>query len=235
MELVKKKDNKLIFIAEISETLANAIRRYTHQIPVIAIDEVEIFKNDSALYDETIAHRLGLIPLKNSKKTSGKMKLSAKKEGGVYSGELKGSAEVVYDKIPITLLDKGQELEFTATLKTGKGSEHSKFSPGLMFFREVNEVLFDKNLVDEVRKIFPETNFSEKKGKLIFTDNKEVEITDVLEEISEKNDKKIEVFPTNKILINLETFGQLEVEEIFKKSIEVLKKDFLEVSKKIGK
>ena len=58
------------------------------------------------------------------------MKLKTKKEGFVYSGELEGDAEVVYDKIPITLLDKGQELEIKATLKAGKGEEHEKFSPG---------------------------------------------------------------------------------------------------------
>ncbi|MBI2057159.1 DNA-directed RNA polymerase subunit D, partial [Candidatus Pacearchaeota archaeon] len=123
MKLIKKKTDKLIFSAEVDNSLANAIRRYISQIPIVAVDEVEISKNDSALYDETLAHRIGLIPLK-AKKQTGKIKLDSKKEGIVYSGELKGDAEVVYDKIPITLLDKGQELEIKATLKSGRGFEH---------------------------------------------------------------------------------------------------------------
>jgi len=84
METIVKKNDKLIFSAEISNSLANALRRYVQRIPISAIDEMEISKNDSALYDETIAHRVGLIPLKG-KKQKGIVKLKAKKEGYVYS------------------------------------------------------------------------------------------------------------------------------------------------------
>jgi len=41
------------------------------------------------------------------------------------------------DKTPITFLNKGQELEIKATTKMGRGVEHSKFSPGLMFYRNI--------------------------------------------------------------------------------------------------
>ena len=136
MKIMNKKDKQIEFIAETVESLANAVRRYLNQIPVIAVDEVEISKNDSPLYGETIAHRIGLIPLKMDKliseKTIVKLKLSAKKEGIVYSGELTGGVKVVYDKIPITSLKKGQELEIVAIAKVGKGNKHSKISPRIM-------------------------------------------------------------------------------------------------------
>lgn len=136
MEIIENKDNQIIFKTEITESLANAIRRYFDEVPVLAIDEVEISKNDSSLYDETIAHRLGLVPLKMDKKVKKvKLKLSVKKEGFVYSGEL-SPKKVVYEGIPLTLLNKGQEIELVATACQGKGSEHSKFSPGLMFYRD---------------------------------------------------------------------------------------------------
>jgi DNA-directed RNA polymerase alpha subunit len=55
MKKIEKNENQIIFTAGMNETIANSIRRYIGQIPVLAIDEVEISKNDSALYDETIA------------------------------------------------------------------------------------------------------------------------------------------------------------------------------------
>ena len=72
MKIINKKNNQMTFSAEIDESLANAIRRYVDQIPILAIDEVEISKNDSPLYDETVAHRIGLIPLKMEKTISEK-------------------------------------------------------------------------------------------------------------------------------------------------------------------
>ena len=135
MKIIEKKNDQIVFEAKIEDSLANAIRRYVNHIPIIAVDEVNIFKNDSPLYDETLAHRVGLVPLKMDKsaKKEAKLKLSVNKEGMVYSGELKGDAKPVYDNIPLTFINKEQEMEFEATIKIGKGIEHSKFSPGMMF------------------------------------------------------------------------------------------------------
>ncbi|MDP2673074.1 MAG: hypothetical protein Q8O84_04645 [Nanoarchaeota archaeon] len=232
MELIKKKTDKLIFSAEMDNSLANAIRRYISQIPIVAVDEVEISKNDSALYDETLAHRIGLIPLK-AKKQTGKIKLDSKKEGIVYSGELKGDAEVVYDKIPITLLDKGQELEIKATLKSGRGFEHAKFSPGLMFFRNILELKIDKKFKDRIKKVCPNANIKESENQIIIIDDQEEEISDVCAGIVEKTGEKPEIKELPELIIKLESFGQISTEAIFEKSIDELRKDLEEVSKKL--
>ena len=67
MEMKENTSKKITFISDLNISLANAIRRSVNEIPILAIDEVDIYKNDSALYDEIVAQRLGLTVLKNQK------------------------------------------------------------------------------------------------------------------------------------------------------------------------
>jgi len=235
MQIINKKDNQIKFKAEISESLANSIRRYINQIPVIAIDELEISRNDSPLYDETIAHRMGLIPLKANSKKPINLKLSSKKEGSVYAEEIKGDAEIVFGKIPITTLQKGQELEMNITTRIGKGSEHNKFSPGVMFYRNVVDVKLKGDCPKEILKICPKKVFQEKNGKVVVGDTDSCDMCEACVEECIKQGKKdsLELNPTKELVITLESFGQLEIKEIFKKSIETLKKDLAEIGKKL--
>jgi len=237
MKIVEKNENQIVFTVEIEDSLANSIRRYINEIPVPAIDEIEISRNDSPLYDETIAHRMGLIPLKADKtvkeKTTTKLELNSKKEGMVYSGEMTGNIKVVYDKIQITFLNKGQELEITATVKAGKGSEHSKFSPGFLYYRNVLEIIMDEELKNEIKSACLYHEIKEKGKKIMVMDNKKNEILDICEEISLEHGKKPEVEPKDELIITLESFGQMEAKDIFINAIEILKKDLSGVSKKI--
>ena len=232
MELISKKDNKIVLKISMDEGLTNSIRRYVNQIPLVAIDEVEISRNDSPLYDETIAHRMGLIPLKQNKKIS-VLKLDVKKSGMVYSEELKGDVEPIYDRIPITLLNENQELKISAHTKTGTGNEHAKFSPGFISYRDVVEISIDRNIAEKIKQIFPKVEIQQKGNKAIIIDDGEKEVYDICEGISEREGKEIEVKPTNEVVVLVESFGQIKAQDIFKKSIDILKKDLNEVAKKI--
>jgi len=240
MRLINKKENKMEFALEIGESLANTIRRYVYQVLVLAIDEVEISKNDSPLYDETIAHRLGLIPLETPKgageNSVATLKISTDKEGSVYSGELKGNAKVIYGKIPITILNKGQEFELVAKAKMGRGIEHVKFSPGLMAYRNIVEVKIEKDCPQDILSKLPQEDLKSKDGKIIVEDSLKLDKYEILaEECKEKGKEGIKITPTEELVIDIESFGQITPEEILKKSIEELKRDLSSLSKQVAK
>ena len=235
MNLIQKTKEKIIFSAEIDESFANAIRRSVNEIPVLAIDEVEIYKNDSALYDEIIANRLGLTPIlmekgmefkeecsckgKDCSKCTVQLKLSKKGPGVVYSSDLKGKTEAVYDKMPIVILREDQELELVAFARLGLGKDHAKFSPGLVYYRNLAEIEIKNS---EALKKCSETC----PLGLISTDKKEginnVWKCDMCEACVEACKKEgiegISVKPSGELVFFIESWGQMEAKDIFQEA-----------------
>ena len=161
------------------------------------------------------------------------MNLNIKKEGYIHSGELKGKAQVVFENIPITALNKGQELILEATARMGKGVNHSKYSPGLIFYRNVLEVSIGKDCPEEILNECP--GGKEVLGKKIVVETaSECDAYEIGEEMAKHSGKDcIKITPTKELSITIESFGQMKKEEIFKNAIEMLKKDLTSVSKKI--
>jgi DNA-directed RNA polymerase subunit D len=194
-----KEKNKMDFITDMPISLANAIRRSALEIPIMAVDEVEITKNDSALYDEIIAHRIGLIPIKTDK-SSKEVKFKLKEIGPktVYATDIKPSIETDY-KIPIVILDNEQELEIVAEARLGKGIEHIKYSPGLVYYRH--------NLEPEVLDFV----YVDENGKVVY-DEGEMDVKKLSEEQKNKIKK---VKEANELTISIESWGQISAKDIF--------------------
>jgi DNA-directed RNA polymerase subunit D len=237
MKIIENKKEKLSCLLETEEGLANAIRRSCLEIPILAIDEIEFYKNDSILYDEVMGLRLGLIPiitpgdmdLKEDCKCKGKgcsncqveFKLNAKGPCIVYSKELKGKEDVAYEEIPIVELSDGQELSFVAKARLGKGIEHTKFSPGLIYYSNTPLIeKVDKKDVEEKQIIHvEEKEFNEikKEEKIAY---------DFINENVEYNGEIIHIKPNKEeILFTIEPWGQISAKEIMLKAIEALKKN----------
>tara|TARA_Y100000034_G_C6891791_1_gene410380 strand:+ start:200 stop:898 length:699 start_codon:yes stop_codon:yes gene_type:complete len=231
MEIIQKTPEKIVLRTNAGYNLANAIRRSVEEIQVLAIDEVEIFKNDSALYDEVLAHRIGLVPLKTEPKMGPKTEVSLKLKktgpGKVYSGDFEGSAKIVFDKIPLTLLENKQEVEIVATAKLGSGIEHAKYIPGLVYYRNLQEVKSGDSKIEEIVKNSSGEIKPEKKGSKWVCDLNEAEVDD----LKKLNNDCVE--DSNELLVFVESFGHLDSEKILSHAIDILKKNLKEFEKAV--
>ncbi|HUU75007.1 MAG TPA: DNA-directed RNA polymerase subunit D [Methanoregulaceae archaeon] len=133
-----------------STAFANAIRRaMIGQVPTLAIDEIRIYDNTSALFDEMLAHRLGLIPLRTESSCYVRREkctcngegcpactvtytLSVEGPGTIYSRDLipaDPTAEPADPNIPIVKLTKDQKVVLEAKAVFSAGEEHAKWQP----------------------------------------------------------------------------------------------------------
>jgi len=220
MEIINKTPEKMVVRTSMNYSLLNAIRRSVEEIPVLAIDEVEIFKNDSALYDEVLAHRIGLVPIKNdgkiSAKSTGTLSLKKSGPGKVYSGDFKGDVKVVYNSIPLTILEKDQEIEIVASANVGTGLEHTKYVPGLIYYKNLFEVKSGNSKIEGIIQHSSGAIKNEKKGTKWVCDLNDHQVDEI-----KKIDKE-SISDSNEFLLFVESFGMIDAEKIFSKAIETL-------------
>ncbi len=246
IKMISKCNKEAKFIFEGHASYANALRRVCmSEVPTIAIDIVEILKNDSAMYDEILAHRLGLIPLRTDIKmysSKGKgpkevtLTLKAVGPGYVYSEDLKSRDPFVvpyFGKMPITYLDQGKELEFSCKAILGDAKEHAKFSPCHVTYKSYPkvEMLSQPKNALEFMNVCPKKVFSVENDTIV---PKNIEACDMCSLCSERYPELVKVGrKQDKYIFELESFGQLEPMEILEKAREILIEKTKEMASKV--
>jgi DNA-directed RNA polymerase subunit D len=179
LEILEQTEYKLVFIIEgISIEMVNALRRIIlTEIPVMAIDEVIILKNDSPLYDEIIAHRLGMIPLKTDLETYNlpqscecggfgcplcQVSLTCEITNNtnapleIFSGDLNSNDPKIIPVnpyIPIVKIDKNNKVIIEAYAILGKAKDHAKWQAvSNVAFRYYPIIEFNENELKDIEE-----------------------------------------------------------------------------------
>lgn len=246
IENIEKKKNKMVFILrDASPHFANALRRtIINEVPTMAIEDVEFRKNNSALYDEMVAHRLGLVPLKTDLKSYdlpedcsckgegcakcqviGTLKVKEVKANTVVTAsEIKFKDPAIkpaFPDMPITLLLKGQDLECEVTAVLGKGKVHAKWVPAHVHYKYLPEIDIGKiDNPEEIAKSCPVHVFEVKSGKLIIKNINACHLCTACVDASDGNVKLNE--KETDFVFYVESFGQLDVDEIINKAVDIV-------------
>lgn len=239
--------------------LANAIRRAAmREVPVMAVNEVEFKKNDSAIYDESLAHQLGMLPIKTPlsgyalpsecAKCRGEgcsqcqVELSVKAEGPVtvVSGDLKPSDEdagPVSPSVPIVKLLEGQELQFTAIARMGLGKDHTRWKPGIVVYKYMPMIDIDLKKCDACKKCIdacPKDVYEIRDGKLHVKDLEACSECKACAQACKEGAIEISSDPT-KFVFKVESTGALPPDQIILRAVDSLKDKFGEFSKLVKK
>jgi DNA-directed RNA polymerase subunit D len=237
-----KKTGKLSLLIEgTDEVFANTIRRMIiEEVPVLAVEDVEIRENNSALYDEMLALRLGLTPIKTDYssynlpeecKCGGagcaqcqlKIELKSDKPGVVYAKDAKSTdpkCTFVYPKMPFVKLIKDQKIDLTMTAVMGKGKVHTKWTPALVYYK--NEPKLTIGNVKDPQAIMEKCTDGVLvlKGNKITVDESKIYTTQLAEFYAEL-DENIKLEYTGNIIFFMESWGQLGCKEILNKSVDL--------------
>lgn len=261
VKLIEKEKGSMIsfMIKDTTPANANALRRaIISEVPVMAINDVEFRRNSSLLYDEIIAHRLGLIPLttdiksynlpskcnceaKGCARCQVKLTLKAKGPEIVYASELKSddpAIKPVYPKMPIVKLLKNQFLELEATATLGQGMVHTKWSPGTVHYKqrpiiEIKETKEPCHKCEQCVEECPVDVFEFKNNKLSIIKENYLKCT-LCEACMDTCPEHVTVTPTNDYIFYVESFGQLDSRAMVVEAAKVIQErldEFLEALK----
>lgn len=242
LKILNKNDTILKFVIEGTDNgFANALRRIMiSEIPVMAIEVVDIEENSSGLFDEVIAQRLGMIPLTydtkifdvkkgNKGSVTNEVVLVLDKKGPalIKAGDMKSTSDdvkAVDSNIPIVELIEGKSLKFEATAELGYGKDHSKWKASIVGYQNVASVKATAS------DICNEHCFDKKDGKVKMGLEEDcVKCRKLLE----KEQPKIE---EDSYIFTVETISGLKPEQVLNLALDELEeqsKDFISEIKKL--
>ncbi len=251
VEYVEDREDKIVFIIKnVPVALVNSIRRaIIGHVPTMAVDYINVYMNTSFLYDEMLAHRIGLIPLKadidkynfQDKCECGgegcpncqvSLRLNVEGPKTVYSGDfISDDPEVkpVYDNIPVVELYEGQQLMIEAVARLGTGKEHAKWKPvSICSYKIIPKIeISDCSLCKACVEACPRKILEIKGEKIVVNDI--LKCSMCMECVKVCEDNAIKVEETDNYLFTIESIS-MPAKEVLKRAINILKNKAVEMN-----
>jgi len=231
-----------ILFKNVPVEIMNSIRRIAiAEVPTLAIERVFIFRNDSILNDDMLAHRLGLIPLRTpvgkykygndvDKPEYVSLSLTAEAKDKfitVYSRDIKSSDKEVYplyEDIEIVKLAPGEGIDVEMWAVMGVGRDHAKWSPVTVnVVRGVPKIKILKECGSNCKRCVescPKGIIKVSDGKLFIDNLYECTVCRLCEKECPEY-IKVDI-DENSSLLYIESVGQLSVTEIINESFNIL-------------
>jgi len=239
-KVLERGEDSIKFLVEGADvSFVNALRRtILADVPTFAVDEVEFFENDSALFDEIIAHRLAMLPLTTPYERFSldsldlddytvTLSLEAEGPGMVYSGDLRSSDDDVVPanpNVPIVKLADGQRLSFNAYARLGRGRDHAKWQPGYVYYKYLTRIHVSKDVEgwEELKKLAERRNLpiENKEDELVISTVRAFYIPRAFEH--HIGDKIREEIVPGTFVFTVESNGELPVEEMVAIALKIL-------------
>ena len=237
----------------------NSLRRVMlSELPKLAVNDVVIYDNTSALFDEIISHRLGLISIptdlnlitfrdkcvckgKGCPNCTVRYTLSKEGEGTVYSGDLQPAEKswtITESNIPIVELYGDQRLILEVEAVLGRGRDHAKWQ-GVQAptYRMGTIIEFDKKRINDVKEFLekiPNDLVEIKGNNLILKDINKLPVLESYIDKEEIDYITIKKDPTN-LIFSLETDGSFTAKVAILESAKILEKKYEEIRKLLTK
>ena len=230
-KIQEERNELVLLVTGVQPQFVNAIRRtIMNAVPTLAIEDISIYRNDSVIFDEYLASRLGSIPLKTNKtyKMGDKVKLTLHAKGPktVTAADIEAkdpSVETVGKEMPITKLKEGQELKLEMTAVMDSGNKNVKWQPAIATYNELPEIKNNgkaknpQKVVDSCPKKVLET----KAGKIVLKNPYGCSLCGYCEEASE-NQVEIVTNPSSFVL-RVESHGQMPSKDIITQATDIIK------------
>ncbi|HIH96095.1 MAG TPA: DNA-directed RNA polymerase subunit D [Thermoplasmata archaeon] len=259
VEITDLSDEEMeLVVDEANPYFVNTLRRIlTEEIPQMAIEDVIVYDNTSALFDEIITHRLCLLPLPWDDRFRFRDKCSCKGEGcsnctlhytlskegpcTIYSRDLIPEIPdyaVVDPSIPIVELKEEQRLILEAEAMVGQGREHAKWQAvSRASYKYYPEIQIDNKKCDDCKQCVdacPNNCLGLENGKIFVKDLRSCSLCKACVEACESGAITVNG-SDQKFIFNFETNGNIKAKDALLKAVELLDEKYKEFAKKLSK